>query len=232
MTHGRAAEAERVVAGIEARIAWRGQPIASEALPRVRLRPRTHTPLREVAAHAAASPSPAHAGRLEPDGGAGVFLQRDLLHLRAGADRFLRHRAASTSAGTSCRSRPGNFLGPLMLGRLFDTIGRRTMIAFTYIMSGVLLAITGYLFAQGMLTRRAADARLDGDFLLRLGGGELGLSHGERNLPAGDPRAGDRHLLCDRHRHRRRCRAVAVRRADRHRLARAACSAAICSAPR
>ena len=45
----------------------------------------------------------------------------------------------------------GNFLGPLLLGRLFDVIGRRPMIAFTYIVSGVLLAISGYLFAQGML---------------------------------------------------------------------------------
>ena len=40
----------------------------------------------------------------------------------------------------------GSFLGPLLLGRLFDTIGRRQMIAFTYGISAVLLAITGYLF--------------------------------------------------------------------------------------
>jgi MFS family permease len=45
----------------------------------------------------------------------------------------------------------GNVLGPLTIGRLFDTIGRRKMISFTYIISGVLLAITGWLFAQGML---------------------------------------------------------------------------------
>ena len=45
-------------------------------------------------------------------------------------------------------------LGPLLLGRLFDTIGRRPMIAFTYLMSGLLLALTGWLFAQGMLTAR------------------------------------------------------------------------------
>jgi MFS family permease len=44
----------------------------------------------------------------------------------------------------------GNFLGPLLLGRLFDTIGRRPMIAFTYAVSGVLLALTGYLFAHGL----------------------------------------------------------------------------------
>lgn len=41
----------------------------------------------------------------------------------------------------------GNFLGPLLLGRLFDTLGRRLMIALTYGMSGVLLAASGYLFA-------------------------------------------------------------------------------------
>lgn len=46
----------------------------------------------------------------------------------------------------------GNILGPLTIGRLFDTIGRRQMISFTYIISGVLLAITGWLFLQGILT--------------------------------------------------------------------------------
>jgi MFS family permease len=45
----------------------------------------------------------------------------------------------------------GNFLGPLLLGRLFDVVGRRPMIAGSYIVSGVLLAITGYLFTQGTL---------------------------------------------------------------------------------
>jgi MFS family permease len=46
----------------------------------------------------------------------------------------------------------GNLLGPLLLGRLFDTIGRRPMIAFTYVTSGLLLAVTGAAFAQGALT--------------------------------------------------------------------------------
>jgi MFS family permease len=46
----------------------------------------------------------------------------------------------------------GNFLGPLLLGRLFDTLGRRTMIAFTYGVSGVLLALSGYLFSIGALS--------------------------------------------------------------------------------
>jgi MFS family permease len=46
----------------------------------------------------------------------------------------------------------GNFLGPVVLGRLFDTVGRRVMISTTYILSGVLLALTGWAFLQGWLT--------------------------------------------------------------------------------
>jgi MFS family permease len=46
----------------------------------------------------------------------------------------------------------GNLLGPILLGRWFDTWGRRKMIALTYAIAGTLLAITGDLFAQGYLT--------------------------------------------------------------------------------
>jgi MFS family permease len=46
----------------------------------------------------------------------------------------------------------GNFLGPVFLGRLFDTIGRRAMIATTYALSGLLLAVAGYFFAIGVLS--------------------------------------------------------------------------------
>ena len=45
----------------------------------------------------------------------------------------------------------GNFAGPLLLGRWFDTLGRKPMIAGTYIISGVLLLGTGILFQQGQL---------------------------------------------------------------------------------
>ena len=46
----------------------------------------------------------------------------------------------------------GNLAGPLTIGRLFDTIGRKQMIAGTYILSGVLLAISAFLFDRGALT--------------------------------------------------------------------------------
>ena len=44
-----------------------------------------------------------------------------------------------------------NFLGPLLLGPLFDRVGRRRMIALTYGLSGIGLAATGYGFMQGWL---------------------------------------------------------------------------------
>jgi MFS family permease len=46
----------------------------------------------------------------------------------------------------------GNLLGPLTLGHLFDTIGRKVMISTTYIASGALLAVTAFLFNAGALT--------------------------------------------------------------------------------
>jgi MFS family permease len=46
----------------------------------------------------------------------------------------------------------GNFLGPSLLGRLFDTWGRRPMITFTYAISGVSLAGIGYLFEQELIS--------------------------------------------------------------------------------
>ena len=45
----------------------------------------------------------------------------------------------------------GNFAGPLILGPLFDSLGRKTMITATYVLSGVLLIVTGWLFSIGVL---------------------------------------------------------------------------------
>src|ERR687896_598593 len=42
----------------------------------------------------------------------------------------------------------GNFLGPLLLGHLFDSVGRRAMIATTYALAGIGLLVTGYAFSQ------------------------------------------------------------------------------------
>ena len=153
MTHGRAAEAEAVVAGIEQRLRAEGHAIASAPLPKVRLRSRTHTPLADVA-HTLL-----HRHR-----------QRTLVALVLMAAQAFFYNAIfftyalvlTTFYGIPSQHvgwyilpfAAGNVLGPLLLGRLFDTLGRRPMIAFTYLMSGLLLALSGWLFAQGMLDAR------------------------------------------------------------------------------
>jgi MFS family permease len=55
----------------------------------------------------------------------------------------------------------GNFLGPLTLGRLFDTVGRKPMVSFCYLGSAAMLTLTAILFAQ--------DALAIGSFMLLIG---------------------------------------------------------------
>ncbi|MEV7130930.1 MFS transporter [Streptomyces sp. NPDC093260] len=52
----------------------------------------------------------------------------------------------------------GNFLGPLLLGKLFDTVGRRVMISSTYLLSGLLLFGTAWLFDRGSLSATTLTA--------------------------------------------------------------------------
>ncbi|MEV0094032.1 MFS transporter [Streptomyces sp. NPDC050738] len=52
----------------------------------------------------------------------------------------------------------GNFLGPLLLGKLFDTVGRRIMISSTYLVSGLLLFGTAWLFDRGSLNATTMTA--------------------------------------------------------------------------
>ncbi len=58
----------------------------------------------------------------------------------------------------------GNFLGPLLLGPLFDTLGRKPMIALTYALSGILLALVGWLFAAGLVDAATLTACWSGIF--------------------------------------------------------------------
>ena len=92
----------------------------------------------------------------------------------------------------------GNLLGPLTIGRLFDTIGRRKMISGTYL---VVRHPAGHHRAavQGRRAeRRHSDAVLVGDLLLRLGRRQRRVPDRQRDLPAGGPGQGHRGVL--RHR--------------------------------
>ncbi|MBV8771393.1 MAG: MFS transporter [Deltaproteobacteria bacterium] len=51
-----------------------------------------------------------------------------------------------------------NFLGPISLGHFFDTVGRRPMIASTFTISALILIVTGYLFERGALNATTQTA--------------------------------------------------------------------------
>jgi len=151
MVHGRPDEAHAIVADIERSVTGSVQEPPQKAWPKIRLRMRSHTPLREVA-HTLLT----------------LYRTRSLVGLSLMTAQAFFYNAifftfalvltdffgiASNQVGWYILPfAAGNFLGPLLLGRLFDTLGRRAMIAFTYGTSGVLLALSGYLFSIGVLS--------------------------------------------------------------------------------
>jgi MFS family permease len=148
VTHGLPQKAEEVVRGIEAQFGRVGQQPGGQP---IRLRMRRHTPLGEVARTLFET-----------------YRKRTLVGLSLmAAQAFFYNAIFFTYAlvltdfyGTPANRvglyilpfAAGNVLGPILLGRLFDTIGRRVMIAATYALSGILLAVTAELFSHDLLT--------------------------------------------------------------------------------
>ena len=151
MTHGRAEEAEAVVADIEAAAAREGHAIPDVPPAKMRLRARTHTPLGEVV-HTL------------------FHLHRDrtLVALALMAAQAFFYNAIFFTYALMLTKFYGipstrRLVHPAVRGRQFARaasaraplrhVGRRPMIALTYVISGVLLALTGYLFAHRDLAR-------------------------------------------------------------------------------
>ncbi len=155
MIHGRNHEAEEIVADVERKVMGANaagiiDPGYSEAAL-TRIRTRTHTPWREI------WDAIVHEHRRRS------FLGFVLMSTQA----FFYNAIFFTYALVLMRfySVPeqnvggyllpfalGNVLGPLVLGHLFDTIGRKQMITLTYGLAGIFLALTGWLFHTGLLT--------------------------------------------------------------------------------
>ncbi|PZU95474.1 MAG: MFS transporter [Chelatococcus sp.] len=149
ISHGHAERAEAIVADIERRAGFTPPP--GEVLAQTRLRPRRGTPLREVFRTLFV-----------------VHRRRAMVGLTLMVSQAFFYNAifftyaliltdfyAVPSQDIGWFILPfaaGNFLGPLLLGRLFDTLGRRVMITATYALSALLLTGTGYLFWQELLT--------------------------------------------------------------------------------
>jgi MFS family permease len=151
MVHGDPAEAERIVAEVEREIVARGGGALPPAEGTIRVRRRRRVPWGEIW-HAMA-----HQHR-----------RRSLLAFTLMVTQAFFYNAVLFTYGLVLLRyyqvpgerlglyllplALGNFLGPLLVGRLFDSVGRRPMIAGTYILSGLLLAVTAWLFREGLLT--------------------------------------------------------------------------------
>jgi MFS family permease len=151
MIHGRPEQAHAIVADIERSVTGQVQDPRQHAWPKIKLKMRDHTPLREVARTLFFT-----------------YRQRSLVGLALMIAQAFFYNAifftfalvltdfygipASQIGWYILPFAAGNFLGPLLLGRLFDTLGRRAMITLTYGVSGILLALSGYLFEIGVLS--------------------------------------------------------------------------------
>ncbi len=151
MTHNRAAEAEAIVAGIENRFRQRGHHLPDSPLPTIRLRARSHTPLSEVAATLFRTQRQRTLVGLSLMAAQAFFYNAIFFTYALILTEFYGIRADHVG-WYILPFAAGNFLGPIILGRFFDTVGRRTMIALTYTASGLLLTVTGFLFAQDLLS--------------------------------------------------------------------------------
>ncbi|HEY2819148.1 MAG TPA: MFS transporter [Casimicrobiaceae bacterium] len=149
--HGQHDKAMRIIADIEARATGRNQESLTEPADVLIVHPRLHIGFRRIAQ------------TLIRD-----YPRRALLGLVLIASQAFLYNAIFFTyalvltrfyevppAETGLYLLPfalGNFAGPLLLGRWFDRWGRRTMIAGTYVVSAILLWVTGWLFARGALS--------------------------------------------------------------------------------
>ena len=174
LIHGRHAEAERIVDEVERSICaergeggwssgvmenWERQPAITPTLhhsippaePPIRVRTRTHTPWHQI------WHTIVHEHRRRSILGFVLMLTQaffyNAIFFTYGLVLMRFYNVpAQNVGGYLLPFALGNVLGPIVLGHLFDTIGRRKMITATYALSGVLLALTGWLFHAGMLT--------------------------------------------------------------------------------
>jgi len=151
MIHGRNAEAEEIVDQVERRFVSDPETLPAHDSPPTRIQTRTHTPWREI------WNAVVHKHRRRSFLGFVLMLTQAFFY---NAIFFTYALVLMRFYGVPEQSvgryllpfALGNVLGPIVLGHFFDTIGRKQMIAATYGVSGILLALTAWLFHAGLLT--------------------------------------------------------------------------------
>jgi MFS family permease len=151
MIHGRNAEAEAIVDQVERRFVPDPETLPAHDSPPTRIQTRTHTPWREI------WNAIVHEHRRRSFLGFVLMLTQAFFYnaiFFTYALVLMRFYGVPEQSvgGYLLPFALGNVLGPIVLGHLFDTIGRKQMIAATYGLSGILLGLTGWLFHAGLLT--------------------------------------------------------------------------------
>jgi MFS family permease len=144
-------KANAIVDGIESDFQHEGYVPDERAIKPARLRTRSHTPLIEVAT----SILKTHRDRALVGFvlmAAQAYFYNAIFFTYALVLSAFYHVPTDKIGWYLLPFAAGNFLGPLLIGRLFDTWGRRPMLILTYGVSGLLLAATGYLFAADLVS--------------------------------------------------------------------------------
>ncbi|MCW2967069.1 MAG: transporter, partial [Solirubrobacteraceae bacterium] len=167
--HGREEEAERIVKEIEARVAEETGEELAEPEQSIRVHQREVIPFREIASVAFRR-----------------YPKRTILGLSLFVGQAFIYNAITFDLGTLFNKfygvasgdvpyffavfAVGNLLGPLLLGRLFDTVGRKPMIAGCYLVSAVAAAVLAYLVTQHSLGKYGFEAFITALFFIASAG--------------------------------------------------------------
>ena len=167
--HGQEEEAERIVDSIEADVRDETQQTLAEPGKEIEVRQRTTIPFREIAKVAFQR-----------------YPTRAILGLSLFVGQAFLYNAITFDLGTilskyfevASSSVPyfilifaaGNFLGPFLLGRLFDTVGRKPMIAGTYLVAAASAAVLGLLLLGDSLDRWSFIAMVGATFFFASAG--------------------------------------------------------------
>jgi MFS family permease len=194
MVHGRVEEAEAIVTEIERHVAPDPATLPPPSGPKLRLRVMGATPWRAIWR------AMAHDHRKRSILGFTLMVTQAFFYnavlFTYGLVLLRYYHVPAPRLGLHLVPlAAGNFLGPLVMGRFFDTIGRKTMISGTYILSGILLAATAWLFRDGRLTLTGLSVAWMVTFFVASSAASSAYLTVSETFPPRDPRDGHRRLL-------------------------------------
>jgi MFS family permease len=156
MLRGKEEDANRIVCGIEEKVSQKKGELPKPEGKKLKLRVRDHTPLGEIFRSMWKDNRKRSVLAMILMIGQSFFFNAVFFTYGLVIEKFYKIGAQQLPIHLLPFAL-GSFFGPLILGRLFDSIGRKPMISATYGISGILLAATAFPFAQGMMSAKTLD---------------------------------------------------------------------------